>query len=315
MLPREEAKQTEAKDGEMRAFVTGGTGFIGSNLTKRLVQTGHDVVVTGTITEQRIPDSVTLLTPGLVGIDWKRIGKMDVLFHLAANNDTESQDAEEMYHANVEASRELFERVVRSGCKQIVYASSTAVYGISPSPYVEEKTQLSSTTPYGKSKAMLERFAQDFQNRNPQVTLAGLRFCNVYGPAESHKGRRASMIYQLARQMQAGSRPRIFRSGEQKREWLYVEDAVEALLRAAGASGVVNCGTGHPWSFNEIVRTLNEVLGTSLEPEYFDNPHADSYQSHVQCDMSLAKEKIGFEARIDLRAGIAKYKNSGALTS
>src|SRR2546427_8395776 len=65
---------------------------------------------------------------------------------------------------------------------------------------------------------MLERFAQDFQNRNPQVTLAGLRFCNVYGPAENHKGRRASMIYQLARQMQAGSRPRIFRSGEQKRD-------------------------------------------------------------------------------------------------
>src|SRR5207253_7270969 len=98
---------------------------------------------------------------GLVGIDWRRIGKIDVLFHLAANNDTESQDAEEMYHANVEASRELFERVVRSGCKQIVYASSTAVYGISPSSCVEGKTQLSSTTRSGQSKSTLERLHQD----------------------------------------------------------------------------------------------------------------------------------------------------------
>src|SRR5437870_13038674 len=122
---------------------------------------------------------------------------------------------------------------------------------------------------------MLERFAQDFQNRNPQVTLAGLRFCNVYGPAENHKGRRASMIYQLARQLQAGRRPRIFRSGEQKREWLYVEDAVEALMRAAGASGGVNCGTGQPWSFDEIARTVNEVLGTAFDAEYLDNGYAD----------------------------------------
>src|SRR5437879_12477326 len=112
---------------------------------------------------------------------------------------------------------------------------------------------------------MLERFAQDFQNRNPQVTLAGLRFCNVYGPAESHKGRRASMIYQLARQMQAGSRPRIFRSGERKRQWLYVEEAGEALLGAAGASRGVNGGTGRPGSVSEIVRTLNDVLGTSVD--------------------------------------------------
>jgi ADP-L-glycero-D-manno-heptose 6-epimerase len=138
--------------------------------------------------------------------------------------------------------------------------------------------------------------------------VAGLRYFNVFGPREYFKGSAASMIYQLAQQMLAGKRPRIFKWGEQRRDFIYVKDVVEATLRAREArrNTVVNVGTGQSTSFNEVIEALNEGLGTNLQPDYFDNPY-DFYQNFTQADMTRAKREIGFEAKYSTREGILDY--------
>ncbi|MBU4134665.1 NAD-dependent epimerase/dehydratase family protein, partial [bacterium] len=132
---------------------------------------------------------------------------------------------------------------------------------------------------------------------------------NVFGPGEAHKGRPASMIYHLVRQMKSGAVPRIFKMGEQKRDHIYVKDAVEATILAAdaGKSGVYNVGTGLGVDFNELIADINSLLGTSLKPEYIDNPYEGTYQNHTQADTKAAEKYLGFKARYSLSAGIRDY--------
>ena len=298
----------------MRILVTGGTGFIGSNLVLRLLEQGHEIVITGHDAEQTNPNfRGKYLQASLLGIDWEAIGAVDLLFHQAAINDTTSLDEREMIRANATAAMELFRRVAEAGCRRIVYASSTAIYGDAPAPYREDAAARP-LNPYARSKKELEDRASRFAQTNPQVTVVGLRYCNVYGPRENHKGPRASMIYQLAAQMRRGN-PRLFRYGEQKRDYLYVEDAVRANLLAAEArqSCIVNCGSGAAVPFNDLVGLLNRTLGVERKPEYIENPYAERYQSHTQCDMTLARQMLGFEPAFDVRKGIEAYARSGFL--
>ena len=298
----------------MRILVTGGTGFVGSNLVLRLMQEGHDLVITGHDAEQRIPNfRGKYLQPGLLGLDWDALGNIDALFHQAAINDTTLQDEAEMMRANAEASHKLFQTVIDRGCRCIVYASSTAVYGDAPAPYREEGP-VSPLNAYARSKLALEAVAAEMCRSNPDVSIAGLRYCNVYGPRESHKGARASMIRQLAQQMKTGN-PRIFKHGEQRRDYIYVEDVVRANLAAAaaGKSGVYNCGYGMATSFNDLIDILNQVMGIHRQPEYIDNPYAAAYQSYTECDMTAARDAFGFVPRIGVREGIEAYLKSGFL--
>ncbi|MBU0979658.1 MAG: NAD-dependent epimerase/dehydratase family protein [Nanoarchaeota archaeon] len=296
----------------MRCLVTGGTGFIGSNLALQLLKDKHDVVITGAMGEQKIPE-VKCLLPSFIGIDWQAIGKIDVLFHQAANNDTTLMDRKEMFRANVDSTEELYKRMIDQGCKKIIYASSTAIYGDGPAPYKEDQP-LKPLNPYAESKVEMEKIAIKMQKQYPDVLFVGLRYCNVYGPREDHKGKRATMIWQLAQQMQTGI-PRIFKHGEQKRDYIYVKDVVTANLLAAKAKQIciVNCGSGETTTFNDIIKLLNHTLGMDKEPEYFDNPYVGKYQDYTECDMTLAKEMLGFAPKWDIKAGIKDYFESGFL--
>jgi ADP-L-glycero-D-manno-heptose 6-epimerase len=298
----------------MRVLVTGGTGFIGSNIVQALLKEGHEVLITGHDAEQKIPgfDGKYLQT-GLLGIDWDAIGEIDVLFHQAAINETTLKDRVEMMRHNLEASKTLFGHVVAKGCTRIVYASSTAGYGDAPAPYKEDGP-MNPLNPYGESKKLLDEYAMEFAEKHPDVIVVGLRYCNVYGPGEQHKGKRASIIRQLAQQM-THCNPRVFKYGEQKRDYIYVKDVVLANLLAAKApkSCVVNCGGGTATTFNQLIAIINYVLGTERKPEYIDNPYEAMYQNHTECDMSAAKEKIGFIPKYDLRAGIKDYHETGQL--
>lgn len=300
----------------MHIFVTGGTGFVGSNLVKEFHKRGDEITITGSNAEQNVKGFIKkYLQPGLLGIDWSATGQIDILYHEAAINDTTLNDRDEMLRANLSASIELFEHAVENGCKKIVYASSTAVYGNAPAPFKEDGP-ITPLNVYGESKMMLDEFAMEFASRNPEITVVGLRYCNVYGPGESHKGKRASMIYQLAQQMEKGN-PRLFKHGEQKRDWIYVDDVVKANILAAEAkeSCVVNCGSGSATPFNEIVEILNDVMGLKRTVEYIDNPFKDKYQDFTYCDMTKAAEKIGFRPEYDIKKGINQYYSTGKLIS
>lgn len=296
-----------------RVLVTGATGFVGSNLATRLIEDGHEVYVTGRlIGEQRIP---SLRKRSVEPKDISKLGKLDTLYHQAAITDTLVTDEAQMFRANVHWPTELFQTVISNGCKNIVYASSTAVYGNSPAPYKEDDTPRTPLNAYGKSKVALENVATDLAKIYPDVVLVGLRYCNVYGPGENHKGKMASMVYQLAQQMIKGN-PRIFKDGEQKRDYIYVGDVVEANLLASQTkeSCIVNCGFGMATTFNRLIKIINNSLRTNRTQEYFDNPSEKTYQNHTECDMTLAKEKLGFESIFDIETGIRAYYKSGFLT-
>ncbi|MBI4093546.1 NAD-dependent epimerase/dehydratase family protein [Candidatus Kaiserbacteria bacterium] len=295
----------------MKALVTGGTGFVGSNIVTKLIELGHEVLITGTLGEQPIHPGANLIDISTLEKDASALGKLDAVFHEAANNDTISLERDEMMRANVDVSLLVFNRAAEAGCKNIVFASSTALYGNGPTPYKEDQ-ELQPLNPYAESKKIMEEKAIEFARAHPDIRVVGLRYCNVYGPGESHKGKRASMVYQLAQQMKTGN-PRIFKDGEQKRDYIYVKDVVTANLLALEAKEncIVNCGSGTATSFNALIELLNKTLGLNRAPEYIDNPYVGRYQSHTECDMSLAKQKLNFTPAFDIEKGIEDYAQSG----
>ncbi len=151
----------------------------------------------------------------------------------------------------------------------------------------------------------MEQLAKHYEGR---LKVVGLRYFNVFGPRETYKGSAASMTYQLYRQMAAGKRPRIFKFGEQRRDFIYVKDVVECTLQAREAkqNTVLNVGTGRSTSFNEVIEALNEALETRLEPDYFDNPYS-FYQNFTQADMTHTEKMTGFRCRFTTREGILDY--------
>lgn len=291
----------------MSVLITGATGFIGSNLANMMNEGGYDVYVTGTSGEQK-PKYITKVDLGSTN-DWKQLKKnnLSVVIHLAANNDTLDTDRDGMFDANVRDSMALFRRAIDIGVQKFVYASSTAVYGDSPAPYIEGKTPIKPLNVYAESKATLEEYAS-YLAKSAKVNMVGLRFCNVYGPGEDHKGTRASMIYQLYDLMNNGKNPRIFLDGNQKRDWVYVVDACRCLLAATHYWGVdvFNCGSGAATTFNKLVEILNDKLATKFGIHYFDNPNAAAYQAYTECDMGKARDKLGFVPNFDIYLGIEK---------
>jgi len=293
----------------MNVLVTGGTGFIGSNLVKKLVELGHRVIAVGNDVENKLPPRVKSLGTHLTGIDWKQVSGIDVVFHQAANNNTLDNDAHEMHLANVEAPKTLFKKTMERGCRQFVYASSTAVYGDSAPPYREDRKEaIMPLNPYGVSKALFDCFAMDFAQEH-RVNVVGLRYCNVYGPGEGHKGKRASMIYQIYKQMKEGKSPKLFDDGEQKRDWCYVDDVVDINLAASELTGaeIFNVGTGRATSFNDIVKFWNEELESDIVPEYIPNPYAGTYQNYTECSVIKAFKVLNWQAKYRTREGIAEF--------
>jgi len=305
----------------MRILVTGASGFIGSNIALELDRLGHEVVVICTKGEQELGGfSGKIIWEKFYDVDWDlEIGRIDVLFHEAAITGMLSpagkvyDDREEFMFVNCDASIKLFEEAISRGCKKIIYGSSCSVYGHSQPPFVEGKSEAPNSF-YGESKFKLDRRAMELASENPEVRIVGLRYSNVFGPRENHKGKSANIIYQFAQQMREG-RPRAFRDGTQRRDEIYIKDVIKANMLSLHAekSCVVNCGRGKAVTFNEILKELNRVTGLDRETEFIDNPYGEFFQDYTECDMTLAKKMIGFEAEWDLKSALEDYDGSGWL--
>jgi ADP-L-glycero-D-manno-heptose 6-epimerase len=299
-------------------IITGGAGFIGSNLTLALQERFADARLT-VIDDFRSGNFKNLtgyrgdfVAENLATLDWREkfgdpaAARWDGIFHLASITDTTLHDQFVQVHDNVESFRRLlnFARPTRT---RIIYASSAATYGAVTHASVESNDAAPANV-YAFSKVIMDNIARRAAAESPEWIIVGLRYFNVYGPREAHKGVPASMVYHLAQQMKAGRRPRIFKHGEQKRDFVYVQDTVEASIRALDAktSGIHNLGTGKARSFNELIDVLNKCLATNFEPEYFDNPHAH-YQNFTQADITSARSALGYEPRFSLEQGVRDY--------
>ncbi len=293
-------------------LVTGGSGFIGSNLALEIQARFPEARIT-VIDDFRGSSFKNLLgfKGDVLGLDvaqkeWLEIVKdrpFEAVFHLASITDTTVLDERKMIFDNVEGFRNVLALALEKKA-DVVYASSAAVYGSQSTPMKEEDAGKPNNI-YGFSKWTMDQIARTYEGK---LKLVGLRYFNVFGPGEFFKGAAASMIYQLAKQMMAGKRPRIFKWGEQKRDFIYVKDIVAATLKAREAkrNTILNVGTGQSTSFNEVIEALNEGLGTRLEPDYFDNPY-DFYQNFTQADISRLKRETGFEPQYSTREGILHY--------
>jgi ADP-L-glycero-D-manno-heptose 6-epimerase len=231
--------------------------------------------------------------------------RFDYIFHQAAISDTTVTDQQRVVRVNTNAFRRILD-LAASLSAPVVYASSAGVYGNSPAPNRVGSGEYPENV-YGFSKLMMDRLAEQYTSRH-DVRAVGLRYFNVYGPREWNKGRMASMILQLGLQLLAGRRPRLFKHGEQQRDFVFVEDVVQANLLALGAkrSGVYNVGSGRAREFRELLQILQEALGVHRETEYIDNPW-EFFQQHTEADLTQTTADLGYTPRFTLEAGIDSY--------
>ena len=301
----------EAKSRK-KYLVTGGAGFIGSNIAKTLEAQGHEVTVLDDFSKNGHFKNLIGFKGDVITMDlFERVPQdmyFDAIFHEAAITDTTVMDQKVMMEQNVEAFKKLLAFAAENEIKKVIYASSAATYGNGPVPNLESQPTHPENV-YGFSKVIMDNVARQFYDDNNDMTIIGLRYFNVYGPGEYHKGKMASMVYQLYNQMKAGKRPRVFKYGEQQRDFVYVKDIVKINLCALAngkETGVFNAATGVPRDYNAIIENLNKALGTHLEPEYIDNPYP-FFQLKTQADITKSKEKLGYEPDYTLEEGIADY--------
>ena len=296
-------------------LVTGGAGFIGSNLVLTLQERMPQARLT-VIDDFRSGDFKNLagytgdfVAQNLATLDWQQqFGdeKFDAIFHLASITDTTLHDQFVQVHDNVESFRRLLS-FAKANRTRVIYASSAATYGAASAASVETNGAAPANV-YAFSKAIMDNLARRATSESQDWIIVGLRYFNVYGPREAHKGVPASMVFHLSRQMKAGQPPRIFKHGEQKRDFVYVKDVVEGSIRALEAkqSGIYNLGSGHARSFNELIDVLNCSLGTKFKPDYIDNPH-EHYQNFTQADLAQVRGSLGYEPKYSLETGVADY--------
>ena len=304
-----------ASDLWERVVVTGGAGFIGSNLTMEIQRRRPDAHITvvddfrsGNFSNLRnFRGDVIALDVSDDDADMRTAETTPtIVFHLASITDTTVADQRAMVRDNVEGFRNVLSLCLE-GHVPLVYASSAAIYGVNDGRMAESAPAAPANV-YAFSKMILDNLARQAVAAAPERHIVGLRYFNVYGPNEAHKGVPASMVYHLYCQMKSGKRPRVFKRGGQKRDFVYVKDAVAATLLAAecSESGIYNIGSGRAMSFNELIAVLNDALGTDYEAEYFDNPYP-FYQPFTEADLTEARRVLGYEPRYQLAEGVRDY--------
>ncbi|WP_394951642.1 ADP-glyceromanno-heptose 6-epimerase [uncultured Helicobacter sp.] len=305
-------------------LITGGAGFIGSNLALYF-QKHHpqaNVCVFDKFRDDTYFPSGNPTSLGhfknlldfrgevIVGDITKNLDKIkdrdfDYIFHQAAISDTTAMDQKLMLETNFEAFVNLYEIAKQKGA-MLIYASSAGTYGNSPAPNSIGVGEVPENI-YGYSKLQMDIFAHKVLEQDSEIPLIGLRYFNVYGEREFYKGKTASMILQLGLQALEHKKVRLFKHGEQLRDFVYIKDVIQANVKAIEAreSGIYNVGAGEARSFNNIVEILKKHLG-DFEVEYIDNPYT-FYQNHTQADIALSEEFLSYTPRFSLEQGIESY--------
>ncbi len=296
----------------MKILVTGGAGFIGSNLANHLVGGGDEVRVLDDYS-LGVPANLTKNAEAMKGsvTDPSAVARavqgVEIIFHLAARSSVTMIDDDPISgeEVNVGGFLRILEAGRKAGVSRVVYASTSSMYsGVRP-PHREDAV-LRPGTLYEQNFYAREQIGAIY-SRIYGLETVGMRFFSVYGPNEWHKGRYANLVSQFIWTMMKGEVPVIYGDGSQTRDFTHVRDVCEALVLASkkeGVSGeVFNVCTGTSNSLNDLVNTIAAELGIGVKPKYMANP-LKSYVAHTLGDPQKARNMLGFQARIDLRSGI-----------
>ncbi|MDP2923504.1 MAG: ADP-glyceromanno-heptose 6-epimerase [Candidatus Omnitrophota bacterium] len=296
----------------MKALVTGAAGFIGSNVVKILEDRGAETFILDDFSYANFRNlegtkGEVICADIVDGNIFNKLPKVDAIIHEAAITDTTLRDDKKMITVNYNGFRNVFNFCAGKKIK-LVYISSAGVYGDGPSP-MKETQKLRPLNAYAYSKYLCDCYASRYMAKKNLPLIVGIRYFNIYGPGEYHKGSAASMIYQLYLQMKEGKRPRVFKHGQQKRDFIYVKDVARLTVEALDLKKnlIVNVGTGKARSFNDIIAALNNAMGKNLKPDYFDNPFTGVYQDFTEADSSLLKKNFKTPPQFSLEEGILDY--------
>jgi ADP-L-glycero-D-manno-heptose 6-epimerase len=314
-------------------LVTGGAGFIGSVLVKELNLLGREDI----IIVDRLGDSEKW--KNLLGSKYSEyiyadelfdeqysevLNSVNFIFHMGACSATTEMDMDYLMQNNVNYSKNLFE-IAKAKNIPMVYASSAATYGDGELGYQDNESELSKLkplNPYGYSKQLFDEWVLK-QDSRPSHWF-GLKFFNVYGPNEYHKGGMRSIVHKAFGQIQDDGLVKLFKShrddfedGKQLRDFIYVKDVARAMIEmmnpsAAGFSGIYNLGTGEARSFDDLVRATFNSLGKEPNIEYVDMPESirNQYQYYTQADMGKFKKFLPNFEFTRLEDGVSDYVKS-----
>jgi len=298
----------------MNVVVTGGAGFIGSNLVSGLIKE-HDVTVLDNLhtgSDDNLKDvrsEITFINDSSGNIG-NRLSNSDIdaIFHLGIPSSSPIYKENPMLVGSaINDAISVFEFAKKMDVK-VVFASSSSLYNGLPTPNREDMDVMV-TDYYTEARLGIERIAELYHQLYG-IDLVGLRFFSVYGPNEHAKGIYANIISQFLWEMQDGRTPVIYGDGEQTRDFTFVSDVVRACILAMerDVSGVFNVGTGVSHSFNDVVVALNGVLGTDIEPQHIENPvqnyPVQNYVAHTLADLTNVKAALGFRSEYSLEEGI-----------
>ncbi|MFB6100173.1 MAG: NAD-dependent epimerase/dehydratase family protein [Candidatus Nanohalobium sp.] len=301
-----------------KALVTGGAGFIGSNIVEKIVEKDVEVVVLDSqylgdeSNLDRVRDEVEFIDGSVLDVETveEAIEGCDTVFHLAARSSSpmHKDDAAEGARVNIEGFINVAEAAEDEGVEKVVYASTSSMYGSVEPPHRVDSGEYPMNL-YTASKMSRELYAKTYSVQT-DVQFTGLRFFSVFGPHEKAKGKYANVLTQFLWKMQDGEQPVIWGEGDQERDLIYVEDVAEANIAAAQrieeANGeVFNVGTGNPQTFNQVVEELNNALGTDIEAERIENPR-DNYVMEHRADISRTREVLGWEPEYSFEEGLEK---------
>lgn len=307
--------------------VTGAAGFIGSCLVSALNDAGfNDIVLVDDFSRMdKKPNythkKFTAMVDRAEFSTWldSQHRLVQYIFHLGARTDTTEFDYEVHRTLNLEYSKMVWEKCVRYGLP-LVYASSAATYGDGKNGFDDEMSNLEllrPLNPYGESKLQFDQWALE-QNKKP-FQWVGLKFFNVYGPNEYHKGRMASVVYHAYQQIGKLGYMQLFRShrpdyrdGEQLRDFIYVKDVVAVciwLMQNRHVSGLYNLGSGQARTFHDLSNAVFEAMGLDKDIRFIDTPEdiRDKYQYFTEANMHKLKSAGYLIPFYSLEEGISDY--------
>jgi UDP-N-acetylglucosamine/UDP-N-acetyl-alpha-D-glucosaminouronate 4-epimerase len=302
----------------VKALVTGGAGFIGSNLVRSLLEGGHEVRVLDNFSTgdranlAEVEDAVELVEGELRSYErvHNAVRGSEVVFHLGALGSVPRsvQDPLTSSAVNVEGTLNVLLAARDEGVRRVVFSSSTSVYGTSRERPTTEASPPDPISPYGVAKLAAERYCVSFSRVYESFETVVLRYFNVFGPWQSPFSQYAAVVPLFVTAIAAGEPVTIHGDGEQSRDFTYVANVVDATIRAADATGasgsIFNVAAGMPASVNELADSIGKLLEKPVERTHAPPRAGDIRDSWA--DIRAAREVLGYEPAVSLEDGLRR---------